>query len=268
VRFLWSDGPAEIPADKFPRDLLADWMVSKQNPNFAAAAVNRVWQQLCGQGLIPHVDDLDQASPKDRALVLDDLARLFVENDYDVQWLIKGICKSRVYQRLSATAEKAAEDSPLSTHRPLKTLTPEQVFDSLEQALMLPVGRGNPESARFSGQGNTLMQRLNEAFSDNPDQFRAGIPQALLIMNGVLVSTATDLEESRTLRAVVEARFLEPKNKVETLYLAALTRRPEPRELDKMLSHVQSQSGEDERREAYADIYWALLNSPEFVLSR
>jgi hypothetical protein len=173
-----------------------------------------------------------------------------------------------VYQRLSATAEKPAEDSPLSTHRPLKTLTPEQVFDSLEQALMLPVGRGNPESARFSGQGAILMQRLNEAFSDNPDQFRAGIPQALLIMNGVLVSTATDLEESRTLRAVVEARFLEPKNKVETLYLAALTRRPDARELDKMLSHVQSQPGEDERREAYADIYWALLNSPEFVLSR
>jgi hypothetical protein len=268
VRFLWSDGPAEIPADKFPRDLLADWMVSKQNPNFAAAAVNRVWQQLCGQGLIPHVDDLDQASPKDRALVLDDLARLFVENEYDVQWLIKGICKSRVYQRLSATAEKPAEDSPLSTHRPLKTLTPEQVFDSLEQALMLPVGRGNPESARFNNQGGALMQRLNEAFSDNPDQFRAGIPQALVIMNGVLVSTATDLEDSRTLRAVVEARFLEPKNKVETLYLAALTRRPEPRELDKMLSHVQSQAGDDERREAYADIYWALLNSPEFVLSR
>jgi len=268
VRFLWSDGPAEIPADKFPRDLLADWMVSKQNPNFAAAAVNRVWQQLCGQGLIPHVDDLDQASPKDRAMVLDDLARLFVENEYDVQWLIKGICKSRVYQRLSATAEKPAEDTPLSTHRPLKTLTPEQVFDSLEQALMLPVGRGNPESARFSGQGGALMQRLNEAFSDNPDQFRAGIPQALLIMNGVMISTATDLDESRTLRAIVDARFLEPAKKIEALYLAALTRQPEPRELEKMLSHVQGQPSEDDRRLAYTDIYWALLNSPEFVLSR
>ena len=268
VRFLWSDGPAAIPADKYPRDLLADWMVSKQNPNFAATAVNRVWQQLCGQGLIPHVDDLDQAPAKQRAVVLDDLARQFAEADYDLQWLIQGICKSRVYQRLSATADKPAEDSPLSTQRPLKTLTPEQVFDSLEQAMMLPIGRGNPESARFNNQGSTLMQRLNEAFSDSPDQFRAGIPQALVIMNGILVSNGTDLDESRTLRAVVDAPFLEPSQKVEALYLAALTRKPELKELEKMLSHVDGQAGKDERRQAYTDIYWALLNSPEFVLSR
>ena len=71
-----------------------------------------------------------------------------------------------------------------------------------------------------------------------------------------------------TLRAVVDAPFLEASQKVEALYLAALTRKPEPRELEKMLSHVVGQAGKDERRQAYTDIYWALLNSPEFVLSR
>src|SRR5262249_4449388 len=141
VRFLWSEETAKVPADKFPRDILADWLVSKANPNFAATAVNRVWQQLCGQGLIPHVDDLDQSPAKDRAVVLEDLARQSAEADFDVQWLIQGICKSRVYQRLSATADSAAEASPLATYRPLKTLTPEQVFDSLAQALMLPIGK-------------------------------------------------------------------------------------------------------------------------------
>lgn len=267
VRFLWSDGPAVVPDDKYPRDMLADWLVSKENPNFAATAVNRVWQQLCGQGLIPQVDDLDQASPKQRAVVLDDLARQFVAAEFDLQWLIEGICKSRIYQRASATAEKPAEDSPLSTHRPLKTLSPEQVFDSLEQALMLPVGRGD-QSPRYNGQRDQLIQRLNEAFSDAPDQFRAGIPQALMIMNGILVATGTDLDDSRTLRAVVDAPFLVPSDKIEALYLAALTRKPETRELERMLAHLQGQSDKDERRRAYVDIYWALLNSPEFVLSR
>jgi hypothetical protein len=247
--------------------MLADWLVSKENPNFAATAVNRVWQQLCGQGLIPQVDDLDQASPKQRAVVLDDLARQFVAAEFDLQWLIEGICKSRIYQRASATAEKPAEDSPLSTHRPLKTLSPEQVFDSLEQALMLPVGRGD-QSPRYNGQRDQMIQRLNEAFSDAPDQFRAGIPQALMIMNGILVATGTDLEDSRTLRAVVDAPFLVPSDKIEALYLAALTRKPETRELERMLAHLQGQSDKDERRRAYVDIYWALLNSPEFVLSR
>jgi hypothetical protein len=268
VRFLWSDDAAEVPKDKTPRQILADWLVSKDNPNFAATAVNRVWQQLCGQGLIPQVDDLDQANPKQRGVVLDDLARQFVEAEYDLQWLIEGICKSRVYQRLSATGDEPPPDSPLAVRRPLKSLSPQQVFDSLEQALMLPVGRNDAQSARHNSQGATLMQRLNEASSDSPDQFKAGIPQALVIMNGVLVSNATELDDSRTLRAVVDAPFLEPKEKVETLYLAALTRKPEGVELDKMLAYLANQTDKDDRRRAYTDIYWALLNSPEFILCR
>ena len=268
VRFLWNDAPAQIPEDKYPRDYLAEWLASKQNPNFAATAVNRVWQQLCGQGLIPQVDDLDQATPKQRAEVLDDLARQFADSGFDLQWLIQGIIKSRVYQRATRPAEGPVDDSPLSIYRPLKTLSPEQVFDSLEQALMLPVARNDSQSPRYNGQREPMIQRLNEAFSDSPDQFQAGIPQALMIMNGILVSTATDLEDSRTLRAVVDAPFLETREKLETLYLSALTRLPDAKELETMLAHVDSQTTKDERRQAFADIYWALLNSPEFILSR
>ncbi len=125
------------------RELLADWLVSKDNPNFAATAVNRVWQQLCGQGLIPHVDDLDQAPHKERAVVLDDLAREFTVADFDLQWLIRGICKSRVYQRLCATADKPADESPLST-LPLRSRPSllNKVYDALERAPIPPVERG------------------------------------------------------------------------------------------------------------------------------
>src|SRR5262249_7267275 len=146
--------------------------------------------------------------------------------------------------------------------------SPEQVFDSLEQALMLPVGAKDGESARYNGQRGVLIQRLSEASSDSPDQFRAGIPQALMLMNGLLVSTGTDLDDSRTPRAVVEAPFMEPAQKVETLYLASLTRKPEANELERMLAHIQGRPDKEEQRRAYVDIYWALLNSPEFVLSR
>jgi hypothetical protein len=267
ARLLWSDGPATIPDDKYPRDVLADWLASKENRYFASTAVNRVWQQLCGQGLIPHVDDLDQAPAKERAVVLDDLAQQFADADFDVQWLMQGICKSRVYQRLCATAEKPAEASPLSTYRPLKTLSPEQVFDSLCQALMLPVGKVD-QGDQYNTLRNTLIGRLYEAASDSPDKFNAGIPQALIIMNGIMVARGTDLDESRTLRAVVEMPFLDTQEKIETLYMAALTRKPEPTELKRMLEHVQSRPDNEDRRKAYVDIYWALLNSPEFVLSR
>jgi hypothetical protein len=264
ARFLW-DGEAEIPEDKLPRQVLAEWLASPKNPNFAATAVNRVWQHLCGRGMAGSVDDLDQVDPAERAL-LDALAGKFAEADFDLRWLIQGISKTKVYQRRSGSATAAGEP-PAPAHRSLKTLSPEQVFDSLEQALALPVSRSDA-SPRYNGERDQLVLRLNEAYDESPEQFRAGIPQTLIMMNGRLISKATDLDESRTLRAVIEAPFLSASEKIETLYLAAFTRKPRPDELETMLQLVKSQPDTKEQRRVYAEIFWAILNSPEFVLSR
>jgi hypothetical protein len=87
-------------------------------------------------------------------------------------------------------------------------------------------------------------------------------------MNGRLTADATNLETSRTLRAVIEAPFLSPAEKIEVLYLAALTRKPTTEEADFLLQHVKQQKTDAERKAAYAEIFWGLLNNPEFVLSR
>ena len=76
------------------------------------------------------------------------------------------------------------------------------------------------------------------------------------------------VEASRTLRAVVEAPFLSNEQKIETLYLAAITRKPRAEELEFLKAHVASKTTDDERKQAYAEIMWGLLNGPEFVLSR
>lgn len=263
--FLGGD-EAKISDGKLPRQVLAEWMTATDNRNFAATAVNRVWQHLLGRGLISPVDDLDLASPEERALVLDDLAARFVAAKFDMRWLIQGICRSRFYQSPSVSPEEAERDG-LAFRRPLKTLTPEQVFDALEQALMLPV-TNNDGSPRYNGQRAALVARLAEGMGDTPEQYRQGIPQVLMLMNGRLTASATNLDDSRTLRAVIEAPFLEPEQKITTLYLAAFTRRPRPEETDFLLKHTRRQTTDAGRREAYAEIFWALLNSPEFVLCR
>lgn len=265
AKLLWSEAPLkEIPADKSGRELLADWMVSPENPNFSATAVNRTWQYLCGRGLAGSVDDLDQVTPAERR-VLDDLAKLFEESGFNLRWLIAGITKSKVYQQAVA-ADPAAEGAGF-VHRPLKTLLPEQVFDSLEQTLSLPIARAD-NGPRFNGEREQFVARMNESAVDMPADFKGGIPQALMLMNGKLTADATSLDTSRTLRAVVEAPFLGLQEKLETLYLASLTRKPTPEELAFLLEHVQGQKTEAERKQAYAEIMWGLLNSPEFVLSR
>ena len=265
AKLLWSPDPLkEIPAGKSTRELLADWMVSPQNPNFAATAVNRIWQYLCGRGLAGSVDELDRVTPEERRM-LDDLARLFVESGYDVRWLISGIAKSRVYQQMVVTDSPADEAG--FVHRPLKTLLPEQVFDSLEQALSLPIAKAD-NGPRFNGEREQFVARMNEAFVDVPADFKGGIPQALMLMNGKLTADATSLDNSRTLRAVVEAPFFSNEQKLEALYLASLTRKPEADELQFLLEHIKTKKTAAEQKAAYAEIMWGLLNSPEFVLSR
>jgi hypothetical protein len=190
---------------------------------------------------------------------------LFEESKYNLRWLIAGISKSKVYQQ-AAAADPAAEGAGF-VHRPLKTLLPEQVFDSLEQTLGLPIARAD-NGPRFNGERDQFVARMNESAVDAPADYKGGIPQALMLMNGKLTADATSLDTSRTLRAVVEAPFLGAQQKLEALYLAALTRKPTEEESTFLLEHIQGQKSAAEQKQAYAEIMWGLLNSPEFVLSR
>lgn len=256
---------AEPARGKTYREALADWMVAPDNPQFAATAVNRVWMYLMGRGMTDSVDDLDRATPEERR-ILDRLARLFVQSGYDLRWLIAGICKSNAYQRECVEIDGPSAAAPVGA-RLVKALMPEQVFGSLEQALALPVAKIDG-SARVNGLREQLLARLNEAHSNSPDEFRAGIPQALLMMNGQLTREATDLESSRTLRGVLEAPFLDESDKLATLYLAAFTRPPSDEEREFLLGRIADQNDVAARQQVYSEVFWALLNSPEFVLER
>jgi hypothetical protein len=264
AKLLWEEQPLrELPPAKSPRQAFAEWLVAPQNHNFAATAVNRTWQYLCGRGLAGAVDDLDRVTPQERRM-LDDLAALFIASGCDLRWLIAGICKSKTYQQVAAAQSEATDTF---ARRPLKTLLPEQVFDSLEQALNLPVGKAD-QGPRHSGERAAFVARMNEAAPESPVDYKAGIPQALMLMNGKLTSEATSLENSRTLRAVVEAPFLSTDEKIETLYLAVLSRRPRQSEARYLLEHLERRVGELDEKTAYSEILWGLINSPEFVLSK
>jgi hypothetical protein len=259
AKFL--DAPApRFPAGRPPRAVLAEWLAAPENHFFAANVVNRVWQDLCGGGLVSTVDDLDTLEAEERQLILDELAAKFAANGFDLRWLVEGICLTKAYQRASA-----ASTEPGSAQRPVRTLSPDQVFASLDQALALKKGRGI--GPRYTPEGRNLIARLEEARGATPTDFKAGIPQALLLMNGSIVSKATTLEDSLTLRAVVEAPFLNETEKLDTLFLAAYSRLPRAGERDRFLKVVRAKPGDRQaQQQAYANIFWALLNSPEFVL--
>ncbi|HEY1381374.1 MAG TPA: DUF1549 domain-containing protein [Gemmataceae bacterium] len=258
AKFL--DGPPpQFSAGRSPRAVLADWLAAPRNRFFAANVVNRVWQDLCGTGLVSTVDDLDTVTAQERALILDELAGKFAAGGFNLRWLVEGICLSKAYQQASA-----ADAPPGTFRRPVRTLSPEQVFAALDQSLSLKKGR--TLSPRFTSEGRTLQAQLDSARGTSPTDYKAGIPQALLLMNGSLITKATTLDDSMTLRAVVDAPFLDEGEKLETLFLAAYSRLPRADERERFLKVVTASRDAEARKQAYANVFWALLNSPEFVL--
>jgi len=132
----------EGPSPKFsegrsPRVVLADWLATPENPYFAANVVNRVWQDLCGSGLVSTIDDLDSLEAAERAQILDEFAAKFAANGFNLRWLVTGICLSKAYQQTSAPSIE-----PGSAQRPVRVLSPDQVLAALDQALSLKKGRG------------------------------------------------------------------------------------------------------------------------------
>jgi hypothetical protein len=259
AKFLDDTEPASADgADS--RLLLAQWVVSADNPWFARAAVNRVWAHFFGTGLVDPVDEIEEHNPPSHPELLEELTKQFIAHRFDLKYLIRAITQSQAYQRTSLLSHPGQEDSRLFARMALKSLSPEQIYESVQQATGFS-DRDGPSSrrrirpefmAKFSG-----AQRPETPLS---------ILQALALMNGKLTADVTDLERSQTLAAVIDAPFFDTAERIETLYLAALTRLPRPDERERLVKYVTDNT-EEGRRRALADVFWALLNSGEFILN-
>jgi hypothetical protein len=247
----WKDGAN-------PRAVLADWVTGRDNPYFARAAVNRLWGLLFGRGLVDPVDDLRDDNPASHPELLDELAREFVEAKYDLRFLIRAVCLSRAYQRTSARTHASQDDPRLFARMALKGLSGDQLFDSLA----LAVGFRDPDR-RGAARDLFLARFAAPTRSGEPE---TSIPQALTLMNGRFVEDATDLARGDTLAAVVGTPGMDAAQRVEALYLAALSRKPTQAERDRALRHLDK-GGKDREEERYADLLWVLLNSAEFRLN-
>ena len=104
---VFPDTPARIMP--FPDDLpknrlgLARWLVDPQNPLTARVAVNRYWQMYFGQGIVATPEDFgNQGALPTHPLLLDWLARTFIESGWDVKAMQKQIVMSATYRQSSA----------------------------------------------------------------------------------------------------------------------------------------------------------------------
>lgn len=249
---------------------LAIWMASRDNPYLARAAVNRVWAHMMGRGLVEPLDDFGDHNPPCHPELLDELAAYFIRTRFDLRQLFRTLANTRVYQ-LSSEGHDAPVLPPDSFARmAVKALTPEQLYDCLNRSLMR-----RPQAERLPNAfaPNRLLDRQRLAFivkmqspSETSTEYWGGVPQALTLMNGSEIEEATNLETGGLLTSL-EAPLFTDEERVETLFLATLSRRPSDEERIKFVVHVNRASSTSNRRRALGDCLWALLNSGEFALN-
>jgi hypothetical protein len=238
-----------------PRVTLAAWVTAADNPFFARTAVNRFWGALFGVGIVDPVDDFNEKNPPSHPELLDELAKAFVASGFDVKLLIRSICLSETFQRDSAVTDSRQADVRLYARYPVQALSAEQLYDSLAVAV------GGLEPGERAAQRRQFLELF--APPGRKTDAETTIVQALTLMNGRLVGEATTLRASRALGAIVELPGMTPAERVEAVYLAALSRPPRPEELQRALKHVEA-GDPGKQAERYADVLWVLLNGVEF----
>jgi hypothetical protein len=243
------------------RVTLAEWMVRPDNPWFARNAVNRLWATFFGYGIVEPVDDFNDKNPPSHPELLDEMARAFVAAKFDIQFMVRALTATEAYQRSSALTEAKQRDPRLFARMAVKGLTAEQLLDSL----VVATGYRGPDSARNSPDGGPVRPIFLDRFAlpGKKTEPQTSILQALSLMNGSFTADATNVARGETLGAIAALPGLSTGDRVEALYVATLSRKPAPDELQRMVRHVDS-AGQEKAKDRLADVMWVLLNSAEF----
>lgn len=264
-RFLGGETSADM-ASKTRRERLVQWLTWPENPFVARAAVNRVWALLFGRGLVHPVDDLGQHNLAAHPELLAELADYFVRTGYDLNCLVRTLTQTKAYQLSSQSPPGAEERGELFARMAIKSLTAEQLYDCLTEAMRKRESAATAQAQQLALRG---IDQSRQAFlnrfrapTQGATEYEGGIPQALTLMNGTSIRQATDLMQSDLLRAL-EAPFFTTESRVETLFLSTLSRPPTNDERAKFVRYVEGINS----REALGDVLWALLNSGEFMLN-
>ena len=269
------EGPTDLRAE------LAKLMAAGDAPQMARAFVNRTWLRFMGASFTLQVDDMGPHAAVSHPQVLDRLTREFVRSGYDVKQLIRWICRSETYQLSSRLSGEGVVDDPSVGELPhfsrmyVKTMSIEQVFDSLLIATDARETFGsNWEAVEHKRQ--EWLQQFVKAFdtdeNDEADLFDGTIPQALMLMNGDLIQRALQSKQGTYLDKVARAKSTE-ESKVESIALAALSRKPTKAEIAAIRSMMKDSGAKTRSGEFHPaltsslqDLFWAYLNSSEFIL--
>lgn len=270
VAKFFDGGEPQWSEQRSPREELANWLTRPENPYFARNLANRMWAHFFGLGIVDPVDEPGEHNPPSHPRLLDDLGRAFAAAKFDNRELIRGITRSKAYQLTSRLSHPTQANPRHFARMNLKGLTAGQLFDSLVAATGYRENGNlrNNQFGFFPNPGNPRSMFINRfASTDKPTETSTTILQALMLMNGDFIEEQTTVDRSEILGAIVDVPGWDAKRRVEAVFLTVLGRKPTAEERDKYVSYVERGGASHDKKRALGDLFWVLLNSPEFLFN-
>lgn len=268
--FLGGSKP-EINPGQDRREVVANWLASPENPFFAQNFTNRVWHHFFGIGIIEPIDDVRVSNPASNPELLEMLAQKFTESNYDFKRLVRDICVSQTYQRTTRRNESNQTDEKNFAHQTIRRIKAESMLDIISQVTNtkdkfngLPLGAKATQIADGVTSSyflTTFGRATRETVCSCEVKMEPTLSQALHLLNGDTVNTK--MQQGGVL-AALQKQGLPPLEIVDRLYISTLTRKPTEAERASLAPLFAE--GSDVNK-ALEDVYWALLNSREFLFN-
>ncbi len=268
----------QLPADRDPREVFADWLIRPENPWFTLNIVNRQWSWLLGRGIIHEPDDIRSNNPPSNEALLELLKKEMVAGHYDMKHILRLILNSRSYQITSMTRINNPQAEANFGSYPLRRLDAEVLIDAIN---------------KITGTTDLYTSAIPEPFTFIPDNMTAvampdgSITSAFLQLFGQS-ARATGMETERVNKPLPSQRMhmlnashiqeklergpkmkaiydsnLPPQKMVQEIYLTILSRFPTGDEAKNAESYAKTKVVKG--NEGWVDLAWALMNTAEFL---
>jgi Protein of unknown function (DUF1553)/Protein of unknown function (DUF1549) len=246
---------AEMPPKTVSRrEQLARWITSKTNPHFAKSYVNRIWSYLLGVGIIEPIDDIRAGNPPSNPKLLDRLTAEFIDSGFNVQQLMRTICKSRVYQQSIATNKWNQDDEINYAHAVARRLPAEVLYDAIYRVT------GSTEQLSGMPSGLRAVQQIDskvetpsgflDLFGRPPRESACECERSasmmlgpvLNLINGPVVAEAIKDPNNQLTKLVLSEK--DDAKVVERLFLSVLSRPPSKQELEAGIQALRGDADE------------------------
>ncbi|MFK8111847.1 MAG: DUF1549 domain-containing protein [Rubripirellula sp.] len=253
------------------RVVMAEWLTSPENPYFSTSIANRVWAHFMGVGIVEPVDDIRVSNPATNPELFQTLGGKLSEYKFDFRQLVRDICNSKAYQRSATPNESNQSDTRNYAYSTVRRIPAEMLLDCVSQVTGTKEKfRGLPLGARAVqiADGKTSTYFLDTfgrsgraTVCDCEATTDPSLSQALHLLNGS--STSGKITKGKVVAELLKDNAT-PEQALDRLYVRCLSRYPTEAERKELLDSVAKAP---KPQEGLEDVFWAILNSREFVFN-